>query len=229
MRTLSTSVHLEFRIKGEIQNMRIRIFVYLAALLFAFSLAAQTNHVTFLVNSTTFESTSETDPDLGTVKLSFNTKVGYGVAFDHFVSPNLSVQLLAQRLRADTQLDFAGISTPAGTLDLNQYDAALHWYFLSQGAVRPYAGGGVARIQGGKLHIPAEVSTSGADETISLDGKTTWVADAGIDIRAGANAAIVVSAKYVPYKTHFGAAPGDPIQEMKLNPVTFAAGFRWRF
>jgi len=209
--------------------MRIRIFVSLAALLFAFSLAAQTNHVTFLVNSPTFESTTETDPAIGTIKLNFNSRVGYGVAFDHFVSPNLSVQLLAQRLRASSQLDFEGTSVNAGSLDLNQYDAALHWYFLSQGIVRPYAGGGVARIQGGKLRIPAEVSTSGATETISLDGKTTWVADAGIDIRAGGNGAIVLSAKYVPYKTHFGAAPGDPVQEIKLNPVTFAAGFRWRF
>lgn len=210
--------------------MRIRISVSLAILLFAFSVAAQTNHVTFLVNRPMIDSISETDPSIGTIKLTFNSKVRYGIAFDHFVSPNLSVQLLAQRLHADVTREASGLSGPAGRLDLNQYDAALHWYFLSQGVVRPYAGGGIARIQGGKLRSPVEVLPAGATPlTISLDGKTSWVADAGIDIRAGAGAAIVLSAKYVRYKTHFNAAPTNPVQELKLNPVTLAAGFRWRF
>ena len=135
-------------------------------------------------------------------------------------------------MRADTNLDFAdhpGLGGNVGTLDLNEYDAGFNWYFLSQGPVRPFAGAGIARIQNARMHTPGEFTSSGFDETQPLDSKTTWLVDAGIDIRAGANGAVVLSAKYRPYKTHFGAAPDDPVQFLKLDPVTYAAAFRWRF
>jgi outer membrane protein W len=209
----------------------MRTFVLVSTLLFAFSLSAQTNHVTLFVNSSALSSTSTKDPDVGTVKLTFDSHTGYGVAFDHFLSPDLAFHASAEKLRAGSRIEFPdqGVSISAGSLDLNEYTAGFHWYFLSRSAVRPYAGAGVARIQGGKLHIPADFTVSGADETISLDSKTTWTADAGIDIQAGANGAVVLNVRYTPYKTHFGAAPDDPLQFMKLNPVTFGAGFRWKF
>lgn len=214
--------------------MRTRILVSLAVLLFAVSLSAQSNQVGAFFNAPSFQSTSETDPDIGRVKLVFDGKTGYGVSFDHFMSPDTAVHLSWQKLRSKSRIEFpdqGGVSIDAGTMDLNEYTAALHWYFLSpQNMVRPYVGAGIARIQGAKLHIPAELTDSGtSDETVSLDSKTTWTADAGFDVRIGANGAITANVQYTPYKTHFGAAPGDPVQFMKLNPTTFAAGFRWRF
>jgi len=214
--------------------MRTRILVSLAVLLFAFSLSAQSNHVGVFFNAPSFQTTSETDPDIGRVKLVFDGKTGYGASFDHFMSSDTAIHLSWQRLRADSRIEFAdqgGVSIDAGTMDLNEYSATLHWYFLSdRNLVRPFAGAGVARIQGAKLHIPAELTDSGtAGETVSLDSKTTWTADAGFDVRIGANGAITVAAQYTPYKTHFGAAPDDPVQFLKLNPTTVSAGFRWRF
>lgn len=213
--------------------MRTRILVSLAVLLFAFSLSAQSNEVGAFFNSPSFETTSITDPDIGRVKLVFDGKTGYGISFDHFMSPDTAVHLSWQKLRADSKIDFAdqGVSIDAGTMDLNEYTAALHWYFLSpRNMVRPFVGAGVARIQGAKLHIPAQLTDSGtAPETVSLDSKTTWTADAGLDVRVGANGTITAGVQYTPYKTHFGAAPDDPVQFMKLNPTTFSAGFRWRF
>ena len=67
--------------------MRTRILVSLAVVLFAFSLSAQTNHISVFVSDTSFKSTTETDPDVGRVKLSFHSKSGYGVGFDHFQVP----------------------------------------------------------------------------------------------------------------------------------------------
>jgi outer membrane protein W len=216
--------------------MRIRILLSLLVMMYTASLFAQSNDITLFANHSSFHSTSETDPTTGFIaKLKFDSKVGYGISFDHFLSPDLSIQLLAQQLKADTKLELTGagtsVSEDAGTLDLKQYDVALHWYFLpANSSFRPYVGGGVARIQGGKLHIPADLSGSGsAAETVSLDSKTSWVADAGIDVRIARQAAISVTAKYTPYKTSFGAAPGDPVQRLKLDPLTLAAGLRWRF
>jgi outer membrane protein W len=210
----------------------MRTFVFVSTLLFAVSLSAQSNHVTLFANSAALSSTSTTDPDVGRIKLAFGSHTGYGVAFDHFLSPELAFHASAEKLRAASRLEFpdqGGVSVNAGSLDLTEYTAGFHWYFLTRSIVRPYAGAGVARIQGGKLHIPADFTSSGLEETISLDSKTTWNADAGIDISAGANGAVVLNVRYTPYKTHFGAAPDDPLQFMKLNPVTFGAGFRWKF
>ena len=213
--------------------MRTRILVSLAVLLSAFSLSAQSNQVGVFLNAPSFQTTTLTDPDVGRIKLEFNGKTGYGVSFDHFTSPDTAVHLSWQKLRADSRIEFPdqGVDIGAGTMDLNEYTAALHWYFLSgRNMVRPYFGAGIARIQGAKLHIPAELTDSGTTgETFSLDSKTTWTADAGFDIHIGANGAITVNAQYTPYKTHFGAAPDDPVQFMKLNPTTLSAGFRWRF
>ena len=213
--------------------MRTRILVSLAVVLFAFSLSAQSNEVGAFFNAPSFKTTTVTDPDIGRVKLVFDGKTGYGVSFDHFTSPDTAVHLSWQKLRARSRIELAdqgGASIDAGTMDLNEYTAALHWYFLSErNMVRPYFGAGIARIQGGKLRIPGELTDSGADETVSLDSKTTWTADAGLDVRIGGNGAITANVQYTPYKTHFGAAPGDPVQFMKVNPTTFAAGFRWRF
>jgi hypothetical protein len=33
----------------------------------------------------------------------------------------------------------------------------------------------------------------------------------------------------MPYSTGVDAEPGDPIQRLKLDPLTYAAGFQWRF
>jgi outer membrane protein W len=213
--------------------MRIRIPVSLAVVLFAFSLSAQSNQLGVFFTSTSFETTSTNDPDIGKIKLVFDGKTGYGISLDRFTSPDTALHISVQRLRANARFELPDVGTSiggAGTMDLTEYTAALHWYFLSQrNMVRPYVGAGIARMQGGKLRIGGDFTTSGAEETLSLDSKTTWTADAGLDIHVGAKGAVTLSAQYTPYKTHFGAASDDPVQFLKLNPITFAGGFRWRF
>jgi len=214
--------------------MRSRVLMLFVALMLPISLLAQSNAVAVFVNHGTFNSTSFTDPSDGvSIEIKFDSKIGYGASYDRFLSPNLSAQFLAQRLRADTKVVLSGgggpsISQNIGTLDLNEFDAALHWHFGS-GKIKPYVGLGVAAIQGAKLRTPAELTDSGTEEELKLDNKFTWVADAGIDFRVGQNASIIVTAKYTPYSSGVGAEPGDPIQRLKLDPVTFAAGVQWRF
>lgn len=214
--------------------MRTRALMLLVALVLPVSLFAQTNAVTIFANHGTFNSTSGTDATDGvSLEIKFDSKVGYGASYDRYFSPNLSAQFLAQRLRADTNVVLSGGGGPSinqniGSFDLTEYDAALHWHFGS-GNVKPYAGLGLAAIQGAKVHVPADATDSGNPETLSLDNKITWVADAGVDFRISPNAAISVSAKYTPYSSGIGAAAGDPIQRLKLDPLTFAAGVQWRF
>ncbi|HKS25211.1 MAG TPA: OmpW family outer membrane protein [Thermoanaerobaculia bacterium] len=209
-----------------------RVLMLLVALALPASLFAQSNAVAVFANRTSFRTTSFTDPVEGvTVDVKFDSKVGYGVSYDRFFSPNLSLQLLAQRLRGDARVVGSGggisISQDLGSLDLNQFDAALHWHF-GTGNIRPYVGGGIGTIQGAKLRVPSEL-TGGPEETVNFDNKVTWVADAGIDWHVTPNGSIIVTAKYMPYSTGVDADPGDPIQRLKLDPMTYAVGFQWRF
>ncbi len=212
--------------------MRTRIFVSLVVLLSAISLSAQSNQVGVFFTAPSFKTTSTTD-SIGTVKFVFDRRTGYGVSLDHFLSPDTAFHLSWQKLRANVRLEFpdqGGTSIDSGTMDLNEYTAALHWYFLSQrDVVRPFFGAGIARVQGGKLNAAAVVTSSTTPDSVSLDSKTTWTADAGFDIRIGASGAVTGGVQYTPYKTHFGAAPGTPVQFLKLNPTTFTAGLRWQF
>src|ERR1043165_5874480 len=172
-----------------------RVLMLLVVLALPASLFAQSNAIAVFANHPTFRSTSFTDPvEAVTADIKFDSKVGYGVSYDRFLSPNLSVQFLGQRLRADARavVSGGGISVDAdlGSLDLNQFDAALHWHFGS-GNIRPYVGAGIGSIQGAKLRVPAEVAGD-PDETVKLDHKVSWVADAGIDWRVSPNAPLIV-------------------------------------
>ena len=214
--------------------MRIRIPLLLVALVFPVVLFAQSpsNELGVFINRTSFHSTSETDPDLGiTAKFKIDSKTGYGLTFDHFFSPNLSLQLAAQSVRGDSKISISGggptFSVDTGSIDLTQYDAALHWYFGSSPTIRPYAGLGLGRTHGGTVKVPAELTESGVEERFKLDDKFGWIADAGVDFRVTPKGSIAVSAKYVPYKTKVDNDPS--VERVKLDPLTISAGFRWRF
>lgn len=216
--------------------LRIRVSLLLVSLLFPVALFAQShpNDFSIFVNRTTFHTTTESDPDFGfTAKFSIDSKTGYGISFDHYIAPNMSVQFLAQSVRGNSKIsitdDTTGttFSVNAGSVDMRQYDVALHYYFGNSPAIRPYAGLGILRTQGGKVTVPADLTDSGVEEKISLDDKFSWVADAGVDFRVTPNGSIVVSGKYAPYKTSVSDDPTDP--HVKLDPLTIAAGFRWRF
>lgn len=214
--------------------MRIRAVLYLVAVLFAVPLFAQSNEIGFFVNGASFQSTSETDPDLGiTAKLKFDSKTGYGVNFSHSLSPNTSIEFSAQKLKADAKLELSGAglseSLKVGTLDLDQIDMAYQWHFLPRGMVDPYAGGGVAWISGGKLKVDADPANDVEGGTLDLDHKLTWLADAGIDFRVTPNASVMLQAKYTHYSSGVGAELGDSIQKLKLDPITLALGLRWKF
>ena len=135
--------------------MRFRIFASFIAFLLTVSLYAQTNEIGVFVNHSSFSSSSATDPAIpltGTIK--FDSKVGYGISFNHYLSPNLSVQLSGQTVRGKARVgaSVAGVSLGQtdGTLDLKQYDAALHWYVVPNGTFKPYVGAGVAWIGSSK-------------------------------------------------------------------------------
>ncbi|MCU1348773.1 MAG: hypothetical protein JWO56_1803 [Acidobacteria bacterium] len=213
--------------------MRSAILAALVTALLPAALFAQTNEITVFANRASLRTVSETNIDGALARVNFPSQTGYGISFDHF-SQAFSIEVAAQTLHTRSSLSLTDgpltFREDAGTVDLKQYDVALHWIILPGSAVRPWIGAGVGRIQSGRLHLPAALSDSGdAPQTVRLDNKTGWIADAGVDFRITPRAGISLSAKYMPYKTTFGAGPADTIDRLKLDPLTYGAGLRWTF
>jgi outer membrane protein W len=228
------AVHISQQ-SGGLTHMRLRLLLLsLTVALFALPTFAQSELGVF-VNSSSMHSTDFSDPDIE-AKLKFDRKSGYGISYNHYVSPNVSLEISAQKIRGDANLDVTDalggtkVSVGVGTLDLRQYDAALQWHFAPRGFIDPYIGGGVARI-GGKLKgDDAAIPAGGTDlPVLRLDDKFTWLADAGVDLRVARSVAVTLAAKYTSYTSGVDAAPDDPVQELKLDPLTISLGVRFRF
>jgi outer membrane protein len=198
------------------------------------------NEIGIFVNRPTFQQTTRVVfPLFEDATLNVHPKIGYGVSFNHFVSRNLSLQVSAQTVRGNARLETAGgvhFTDSAGTLDLKQYDAAVHWNFVPEGPVRPYVGGGIAWIGGGKLQIAADAVNGVHAGAISLDNKVTWLVAGGVDFRISKSAAITLEAKFTQYSSRGArnrAASVDPSNvlfgPLNLNPMTASAGMRWHF
>jgi outer membrane protein W len=199
-------------------------------------LFGQPSEVGVFVNRASFHRTTFNDSIFGipfSVTLKFDSKAGYGISYNRFVSPSLSAEFSAQVLRGDTTIVTVSptdtLADPAGTLDLRQYDAALQWHFMPRASIDPYVGAGLAWFQGGKLTIPADNSSTNAEEKVKLDNKITWLATAGVAFRVTPSASVVVGAKYTRYETGIDADPDAVIQKLKLDPRTYTLGVRWRF
>lgn len=212
--------------------MRSRVLLVLGFLLCTSPLFAQSEFTVFL-NDARFKTTSFTDVDLTRVDLKFDGKVGYGIGYNRYITPNVSTDFSAQVLKADAKAAisdplFGGATFDLGDLDLRQYDAALNYHFAQRGAIDPYAGGGIAYVTG-KLKIPADPAEGIPADELKFDNKFTWLADAGINIRVSPKTAVNLSAKYTAYSTDVDAEPGDGIQKLDFNPLSFNLGIRWRF
>jgi outer membrane protein W len=176
------------------------ISLSLLVIMLALPLLAQTNEVGVFVNRATFHTTTFSDTVFGipfTAKFKFDSRSGYGISYDRFVSPNLSTEFSAQTVNGDTTIVTISptdtLVDPAGTLDLRQYDAALQWHFAPRGGIDPYVGAGVAWFQGGKFTIDADNSSTNAEETIKTDNKLTWLATAGVAFRVTPKVSVVAA------------------------------------
>src|SRR5438270_407237 len=93
-------------------RMRIRFLmivssvVSLSVLLFAAPLFAQTSEVGVFINHTSYSTNRASDATIGLTEadVKFDSKAGYGISYNHFLSPDTSLQLSANRLRGDAKV-----------------------------------------------------------------------------------------------------------------------------
>jgi outer membrane protein len=217
--------------------MRLRPFIVFLTFLLTLPLLAQ-SELGIFASHATFSKDSASDPTLGLTEadIKFDSKAGYGISFNHFFSPDMSIQLSGQTLRADAkvQVSVAGVtaSEAGGTLDVKQYAAIVQYYVNPRGTVVPYVGVGLAWMRSGKLSVAADSPDGITASTIHMKDKKTWVVDAGVDLRLLRSVAVTLAGTYTRYTAKLETSADDPdnlFQNLRLDPVTVSAGLRMRF
>jgi outer membrane protein W len=209
--------------------MRLRNAVVFFTFLLALPLFAQ-NELGIFTNHATFR-----DSTIGGIGIErkFDSRVGYGISLNHFLSPDMSIQLSGQTLRADVTepSSITGVTEPdlRATFEVKQYAAVLQYYLNPRGTIVPYFGGGLAWMSGGKLNVAPGAGGGVPAGPFHMKAKTTWIADAGIDFRLSRSVALILAGTYSPYAPEFDGSSIGTFQNLKLDPVTVSAGLRLRY
>lgn len=208
-----------------------KLIIAFAVLAFPLAVSAQSNELGVFVSMPQFESTTIADEDLGDFELEFEEDMGYGVNFNHYFSPNLSLDLAAQSLSAEMQASLGGggatLTFDIGEIDLMAYSAALQFHFGRGARFAPYVGGGAAYVTGDVEILEDPENDPDATEELDLENEITWLANAGVNINLTPSFAINGDVKYIAYEAAGeDAEEGD---ELEINPLVISAGVRFRF
>ena len=162
--------------------------------------------------------------------ISFDGKLGYGVAANVFWSDSLSTEFSASEVRPEAQ--FSGFANTGGTrLKMIPLTAVLQWHLAPHGMFDPYVGAGAAYVLFDDLSDSSDLNHLDV-RRISLKDDVGLALNAGIGIGLTPNFAITVDGKYVPLKSSatavFGTGPNAGAR-VKINPVLVSAGLTFRF
>ena len=194
-------------------------------------LAAQQNEIGIFASYTTLESTEIEDPEFpdDTASVDFDSDLGYGVSYNRYLSENFSIEFAANQITASTGFTFTNPQIPDqefdfGELELRTYSAIAQLH-LGTGFFSPYFGAGVVHATG-SINVNDAFVDPGDSNTVDFESETTWIANAGIDLRFGPSFAIGADVKYFPYEA---MEEGGTDESIDLNPLIIAAALKFRF
>jgi outer membrane protein W len=188
--------------------------------------SAQSSDVAvWIVDSEMAESTVIDDGD--TAVFDFEERAGYGLSFNHFWTSAFSTEVALQKYGADMTITPSGLDTfKVGELDVTSLTVMGQWHFNRDGRFSPYVGGGAARI-GGEFDLDDDLAEPGEDTHVDLESELTWTAAVGANIRLTDHLALAGEIKVIPWNAK--EENGLLEDSVDVDPVTFAAGVRWRF
>lgn len=204
-----------------------RILLMVVILVFPIAAMAQSSDFGIFVNTTNFKTTTQTDPDFPTerLKVDFDQKMGYGVAYNRYFSPNFSTEFGYSQIRGNANVSATGLPKfELGEFKSNVFTGIVQWHFAPRAFIDPYIGGGATYFQGGKIDVPQEIATDG--DTVKFENKFNYVANAGINLSITTGMMLAIDARYMPYEAQEKGAPSS--EAVKLDPLTISAGIRLR-
>jgi outer membrane protein len=166
--------------------------------------------------------------------ISFNSKMGYGIAANIFFGGHFSTEFAASEVRPDAVFRSraaAPTNGNLGTVKMIPITGVLQWHFAPNGRIDPYIGAGAAYVLFDNLDNIHDVGNLGV-RNINFKDDAGLCLNAGIGFALAKNFALVADGKYVPVKSSadavFATGPNQS-QKVKINPVIFSAGLSIRF
>jgi len=165
--------------------------------------------------------------------ISFDGKLGYGIAANIFLTDTVSLELAGSEVRPQAILRTrpTGFTTSGNDVKMIPLTAVLQWHLMPKSRIDLYIGAGAAYVLFDNLK---NASDAGNLSVRSIDFKD----DAGLALNAGLgigltdSLAITLDGKYVPLKSSatavFATGP-NTTTKVKINPVMFSAGLTLRF
>lgn len=204
--------------------MRIHCVLGLALMLAASSVLGQSNDIGVWYATAQVKDTGDAQG-----RLSFDNAKGYGVSLNHFWTGSISTELSANWLHANGEIDVAGTRVlSVGRLKLMPVTFDAQWHFMRSGMISPYVGAGVAYVSAKDL-TSSDLDLAGVG-TVKIDSKSSWNANAGVNIGIGKMFAVAIDGKYIKYEPDSKASgAAGTTEKLKLNPLIVSGGIRLRW
>ncbi|HVT03118.1 MAG TPA: OmpW family outer membrane protein [Thermoanaerobaculia bacterium] len=166
------------------------------------------------------------------IRVAFDSKVGYGLALNVFVSPHLSAEFGASVVEPDAR--FVSVLDPAsGTrskLRMIPFTGVLQLH-LGAASFDPYIGAGVAYVTFDQVKDVGDLDNVNIHQ-IDFKNDYGYAGNVGFNFELNKNLALNVDAKYVPLRSgvRVSFAGSDSTRsDVKINPLIISAGLGLRF
>lgn len=200
--------------------MRFRVLLVILPFV-ALPLMAQSNDVAIWAGDSRVGST-----DVSGTNIHFDRGHAYGASFNHFFGDHVSGELAAFSVRHDGTIQIAGVNTfSVGKLRMTPITATVQAHLARASRFDAYAGAGAAYVRTDKLHS-TDLDNAGVG-TVTVKSKVTWTALGGISFGFARSFAVSVEARYIGYQPDSG--PSNAVVKLKLRPILYDLGLRWRF
>jgi outer membrane protein len=187
----------------------------------ALPLFGQSNDVAVWVGRSSVGTTNESGTEIH-----FDRGDSIGASFNHFWGDHFSGELAVFGLRHDGSIRIAGVNAlDVGRLRIMPVTATLQWHLDRSGRIDPYLGGGVAYARSDKLHS-TDLDNAGVG-SVKIKSRFGWAAVGGVSYAITQPLAVAADVRYIGY--HPSSGPSDASVRLKLSPVIYSLGLRWRF
>jgi len=167
------------------------------------------------------------------VRVAFDSKAGYGLALNVFVSPRLSAEFGASVVEPDAR--FVSVVDPTvGTTSkvrMIPFTGVLQLH-LGGGGFDPYIGAGVAYVTFDRVDNVGDLRHVNIDK-INFKDDYGYAGNVGFNFEFSKNLALNVDAKYVPLRSGVRVSSNSGVvtsgSDVKINPLIISAGLGLRF
>ena len=186
----------------------------------ALPLFGQSNDISVWIGSSHVGTTNES----GTA-VRFDRGDSVGASWNHFWSSRLSGELAVFAVRHQGSVQIGGVNAfDIGHLRMLPVTATLQWHLGQFRRLDAHFGPGLAYVRSDDIHS-SDLDTAGVG-TVKVKSRIGWTVDGGLSYGITPHLGVGADARYIGYRPSSG--PSNASLKLRLNPVIYSLGLRWR-